>query len=373
PSNSPRTQRMPGTRSSAATKCISDVPGFVKQTSTFESTKVRTRLSAPFMSWLSSGRPMPCGPGDVVGVVWVRRARGVDSSRPPPDARRAIIRRDRTAPVHPMQPELGIVEGFFGRPWPWQARRAAVAVLSSRGYRFYLYAPKADASLRRDWRSPLAHPRELAELARHCAGHGVRFGVGLTPFGTHLSFGTEERAALADKVAEIDATGATELAILFDDMDGGPDDLASRQAAIVEFAAARTRASRICVCPSYYSDDPLLDRVFGRRPARYLETLAAALDARIGIFWTGEEVCSREITPGHLDDVAQRMGRKPIRWDNYPVNDGPTMSQRLHLRGFTGRNARIGASLAAHAVNPALQPTLSLVPMLTLVDCYREG
>jgi hyaluronoglucosaminidase len=272
-----------------------------------------------------------------------------------------------------MQPELGIVEGFFGRPWPWQARRAAVAMLSSRGYRFYLYAPKADASLRRDWRSPLAHPRELAELARHCAGHGVRFGVGLTPFGTHLSFGTEERAALADKVAEIDATGATELAILFDDMDGGPDDLASRQAAIVEFAAARTRASRICVCPSYYSDDPLLDRVFGRRPARYLETLAAALDARIGIFWTGEEVCSREITPGHLDDVAQRMGRKPILWDNYPVNDGPTMSQRLHLRGFTGRNARIGASLAAHAVNPALQPTLSLVPMLTLVDCYREG
>jgi hypothetical protein len=34
PSNNPRTQRMPGTRSSAATKCISDVPGFMKQVST---------------------------------------------------------------------------------------------------------------------------------------------------------------------------------------------------------------------------------------------------------------------------------------------------------------------------------------------------
>ncbi len=49
------------------------------------------------------------------------------------------------------------------------------------------------------------------------------------------------------------------------------------------------------------------------------------------------------------------------------------MSQRLHLRGFTGRNARIGRSLAAHAVNPALQPTLSLVPLLTLVDSYRDA
>jgi hypothetical protein len=43
-------QRMPGTLSSAATKCISEVPGFVKQTSTPPAIKVRTRLSAPFIS-----------------------------------------------------------------------------------------------------------------------------------------------------------------------------------------------------------------------------------------------------------------------------------------------------------------------------------
>src|SRR5213078_2506071 len=40
---------MPSTRSSAATKCISEVPGLVKQTSTPPATNVRTRLSAPFM------------------------------------------------------------------------------------------------------------------------------------------------------------------------------------------------------------------------------------------------------------------------------------------------------------------------------------
>src|SRR3954468_23745432 len=40
---------MPSTRSSAATKCISDVPGLEKQTSTPPATNVRTRLSAPFI------------------------------------------------------------------------------------------------------------------------------------------------------------------------------------------------------------------------------------------------------------------------------------------------------------------------------------
>src|SRR5262249_10052476 len=49
PSNRPSTQRMPSTRSSAATKCISEVPGLEKQTSTPPATNVRTRLSAPFI------------------------------------------------------------------------------------------------------------------------------------------------------------------------------------------------------------------------------------------------------------------------------------------------------------------------------------
>src|SRR6266436_2443565 len=49
PSNRPSTQRMPSTRSRAATKCISEVPGLEKQTSTPPATSVRTRLSAPFI------------------------------------------------------------------------------------------------------------------------------------------------------------------------------------------------------------------------------------------------------------------------------------------------------------------------------------
>src|SRR6266404_5447187 len=45
---------MPSTLSSAATKCISEVPGLVKHTLTPPATSVRARLSAPFIE-VSSG------------------------------------------------------------------------------------------------------------------------------------------------------------------------------------------------------------------------------------------------------------------------------------------------------------------------------
>jgi hyaluronoglucosaminidase len=93
----------------------------------------------------------------------------------------------------------------------------------------------------------------------------------------------------------------------------------------------------------------------------------------VGVYWTGEEICAREHSAGHLVHVAEALGRRPTLWDNYPVNDGPRMSRFLHLRGFTGRRAAIGPHLAAHAINPALQPQLSLIPAATLAASYREG
>src|SRR5438270_2931359 len=51
PSNSASTARISGTESRAATKCISEVPGLVKQVVTPASTSVRIRASAPFMAW----------------------------------------------------------------------------------------------------------------------------------------------------------------------------------------------------------------------------------------------------------------------------------------------------------------------------------
>jgi hyaluronoglucosaminidase len=258
-------------------------------------------------------------------------------------------------------PELGLIEGFFGRPWSWADRHEAVRFLAPSGFGFYLYAPKADPWLRRRWQEPYPEPElaDLASLAETCRAAGVRFGVGLSPFELHLHPGSGWQAAMAAKLAELDLVGVQDLAILFDDMRGDVPDLAERQSEIVHFAVECTRAGRILCCPSYYSDDGILDSAFGARPPFYLEQLGRLLDPAIGIMWTGEEVVSREFSTGHLDRVAGPLGRKPFLWDNYPVNDGARMSRHLHLRAFTGRPAAIGAHVAAHGINLASQPVLS--------------
>lgn len=274
-----------------------------------------------------------------------------------------------------MLPELGTIEGFYGKPWTWEARADTIAFLAPYGYRFYLYAPKFDPFLRRRWQEP--HPDNLAESLRALAAHskecGVRFGIGLTPYELFNNFDDESRAALTRKLEFFDDIGVEDLAILFDDMRGDVSDLAKNQIEIVEWAASRTRASRVIMCPSYYSDDPILDRVFGNRPVNYVEELGQNLDKQVEIFWTGEEVISREFSPGHLDRVTDQLRRKPFLWDNYPVNDGQRMSQYLHVRGFTGRPASNTSRIAAHGINPALQPTLNRIPAITLSDNYRMG
>lgn len=273
-----------------------------------------------------------------------------------------------------MTPELGIIEGFYGKPWSWDARAETVSFLAPYEYRFYLYAPKFDPYLRRKWTLP--YPQNLADrlasLSAHCKSAGVRFGIGFTPYELY-DLNDSARQALSEKLSFFDSIGIDDLGILFDDMRGDAPNLARNQVEIVEWAAGRTKASRIIVCPSYYSDDPVLDRVFGNRPPNYLEDLAGGLDSRIEMFWTGEEVISRQFTSGHLERVTHQIGRKPFLWDNYPVNDGQRMSQYLHLRGFTGRHASNADHIAGHGVNPALQPALNRIPCMTLSDSYRLG
>ena len=274
-----------------------------------------------------------------------------------------------------MAPELGLIEGYYGIPWDWSARERVMRRLATAGYGFFMYAPKADPFLRRRWREtpPEAETTALAGFAAACRDAGVRFGVGLSPFEVWRDFGAETQAALADKLAFLDDLGVQDLGILFDDMRGDLPGLAQAQDDIVHWIAGRTRASRIVFCPTYYSDDPALDMGFGVRPEGYLEALGAALDPRIEVFWTGEEVCSRAYGVRHLERVGDQLRRRPFLWDNYPVNDGPRMSPFLYLRAFTGRPAAIGPHLSAHAVNPALQPELTLLPALTLPESYRLG
>jgi len=269
---------------------------------------------------------------------------------------------------------LGIIEGYFGQAWSWRDREYVMEFLAPEGFDFYIYAPKADLYLRRDWRTLYPEP-ELARLrtfAEACRNAHVRFGIGLSPYELYKNFDGATKNILVEKIEQLQDTGINELAIFFDDMPGDMADLAPRQVEIMDFVASQSSVNQLSFCPTYYSNDRVLDRVFGSRPASYLESLGRNLDDNIEVFWTGEEVCSREYSAQHLKGIAEKLQRKPILWDNYPVNDGPVKSQYLHIRGFSGRSSDIAEHVCRHAINPALQPHLSLIPALTLASRYAH-
>ena len=70
-----------------------------------------------------------------------------------------------------METGLGLIEGYYGRPWSWTDRVETMRFLAPHGYGFFLHAPKADPFLRRRWKEP--HPPEaaveIAAFARACA------------------------------------------------------------------------------------------------------------------------------------------------------------------------------------------------------------
>jgi len=270
---------------------------------------------------------------------------------------------------------LGVVEGFFGRQWSWEARRAYAQSLSRKGFTTYLYAPKNDDCFRKHWmqRTPAVHIEELSELAKYYRSAGIEFAIGLSPFELYKDFSAAGQQALANKLEEINAINPDTLCILFDDMHGAIGNLAQQQLHIMDFVTRTSKARQYIFCPTYYSDDPILASHFGDMPEHYLDELGSQLDSRIDIFWTGPKVFSEEFPEDHLLDIAERLSRKPLLWDNYPVNDSKQLTGHLHLKPFENRGPTLKSLAQGHMSNPMNQARLSQIPLYTLGQIYQES
>ncbi|MET0379237.1 MAG: beta-N-acetylglucosaminidase domain-containing protein [Spongiibacteraceae bacterium] len=269
----------------------------------------------------------------------------------------------------------GVIEGFYGRAWPWPQRRAMIDFLAVEKFDAYVYAPKADTALRRAWREPHAALEfdALLALREHSRQRGVAFGIGFSPWGLQSEYGATDRAALRQKFTQLNQLDPDWLCILFDDMPGSFAQLAQRQAAIVADLMSIATVKRVAMCPTYYSFDPVLEELFGPMPSRYLEDLGVVLDPAVDIFWTGSHVLAPGFTQADIDAIATRIQRKPTLWDNYPVNDGRKSSRFLNLLPVRNRPAQLSQWCAGHFANPMNQPLLSQLPLASLAASYKQG
>lgn len=267
------------------------------------------------------------------------------------------------------------IEGFYGRPWSHLDRIHVMRSLSSAGYSDYLYAPKSDAYLREKWQEfhPESCSHDILEFGNECCQLGIRFGLGLSPMGLHAQWDDRGREVLLSKIAQLQSLGMKFLALLFDDMRGDYTDLAQTQAEICHVVQQAFPDMPLYMCPSYYSFDPVLDLVFGHRPPNYLQDLGRFLDPAIQVFWTGNRVCSSQISVQDLIQVNEWLGRKVYLWDNEPVNDGVRMAPWLNLRAYPGRSAELAPHISGHGSNPMVEPRLSALVQGLLPLLYVQG
>jgi hyaluronoglucosaminidase len=264
--------------------------------------------------------------------------------------------------THPMLADptfqrRGIVEGFFGPPWSMFHRATLFEFGQKRGMNTYLYAP------------------------REAAKHRVDFVYGFHP-GKGLHFGAAEPLGwLLNKAKGLYDAGVRTFAVLFDDIPSHlefPEDKKSFDGSLAK--AEGLWLKKILdeqpnswnevewwICPSYYTEDPLLARTFGAFEPSFLETLGEHMPETVSCFWTGPSVVSKSISLAHMRKVKKALRHPIILWDNYPVND-LTMSMEMHLSPLTGRDPRLPEQVYGYMNNPLLQEALSFIPLATCFD-----
>ncbi len=289
----------------------------------------------------------------------------------------------RPAPTSPFAVR-GVVEGFYGPAWTPSATRSVLAFLGREGMNTFVYAPKDDPYQRAEWRTlyPMARLQQLRADVQAAAGAGITFVYSLSP-GLSITYSSAvDRAALQSKLAQLRAVGISSFMLSFDDV---PDHLQSPSDAAAYGGNLGTAQVSLAnaVFASGRRADPSFSLMFtpteywGTKADAYLEALRG-LDPGIRIVWTGPGVLSPQITLADARAFAAIVGRPPLLWYNYPVNDWtvptgklqsglPDVQPRVLFMGpVQGLAPDLGSGLSGVLANPMLEPYASELPLASL-------
>ncbi len=116
--------------------------------------------------------------------------------------------------------------------------------------------------------------------------------------------------------------------------------------------------NRLTVTPTTYTNE--------RGSRDYIRELGAGVDPHVKLVWTGTKVVSPQITVAQAREWGRLLGRKPLLWDNFPVNDG--IPWRLNLGPLRGRDPDLASAVSGFFANPMNQAHASLIPLQTVAD-----
>lgn len=255
----------------------------------------------------------------------------------------------------------GVIEGFYGRPWSWEERTEVMAWCHARGMSHYVYAPKDDPLHRVQWRD-LYPSAELAGFELLVSEGTLRVGFGISP-GLSIDYASaDDRRDLLAKVDQVVDVGVDLVVLALDDIPPRPGlgrDQAALTRALVDHLGER---AAVVFVPTDYTST---------RVTPYLEELASGMPADVPIAWTGPTVVCDQLRAADAIARADALGgRRPLIWDNYPVNDS-LMGDRLFLGPLRGRDPELAGATSGWIANPMVQPRASLLPLASVASFLR--
>ncbi len=266
----------------------------------------------------------------------------------------------------------GVVEGFYNDPWPHQERLKMISFMSRTGMNYYIYAPKHDPYHRQWWRKP--YPDEeldnFRELLLACRAHGITFNFGISP-GLDYNYDESDFRKLCDKLDSLYKAGVRSYTLCMDDITGWKEadaEMAARQVKLANRLYERLQRkdprTGLFFVPTVYMRTCDYWKENKRAYAEYLEQIKG-LDPEIEVMWTGPGmIFSEEISSSSARGMEEVWDRKPVIWDNVPVND-VTLRHNIIMAPYQGRDAKLYRHCKGALLNPMYLPNSSMITVYT--------
>jgi len=267
----------------------------------------------------------------------------------------------------------GVIEGFYGPPWSTAQRLDMMSFLGRHNLNTYFYGPKNDVYHRDTWDVLYddASLEELRIVIAAAAENEVDFWYCTGPGLTVRYSGDEDMEKLVAKSRQLRSIGVCGFALLLDDISPvlqHPEDqqrfgdIINAHISFTDRFAREVQAfapgTGVAVCPMQYH---------GTGTERYISQLGRGLTGDIALMWTGEEICSRQLTVQQAAAFTAATCHRPLYWDNYPVNDA-NMQNEMHLGPVTGRENGLHRHCKGLVANGMEYYECSKIAFATLAD-----
>lgn len=275
--------------------------------------------------------------------------------------------------VSPSFAVRGYIEGFYGTPWTHEKRMSVMSLMAKNRMNTVYHAPKDDLYHRELWRelypeNELSKLRELVDCAKQ---YYMDFHWCIAP-GLSIKYSDEkEFETLMSKTRQMYSIGIRHFGLLLDDIEEDLEfeedkalygETVNAHIALIEkyhnALLSIDKSNKLTICPTLYH---------GVGDEYYISKLGQNISPLISVFWTGRDICSRELTSAEAIKFIEGTSHKPLYWDNYPVND-MAMFNEMHISPIINRDADLWKYSEGIISNCMEYAECSKIPLITFAD-----